>query len=463
MKELTGGRAVIETLKRQGVEIVFGIPGTHNLPIYDALHGDAVGIKHVTTRHEQSAVFMADSYARVTGKPGVALLSTGPGAASALAAAQEAYGSSSPVLLIASQIESELIDQGRGALHEVRDQLGLFERVTAWSRRITRADEIAFSIREAFDYMKAQRPRPAYLEIPTDLLETSETIDLAPEGPTCIGPPSGDEYDVDAACGLLWQAEAPLIYAGGGVIRSNACAHLRVLAEQLEAPVLTSVSGKGAFPEDHYLGLGNLGPEDEVRDWILKTCDLVLAIGTRFSNRSTGRWTLRLPRDLIQIDIEEGQIGKNKDKLGYELKLGIIGDAKIVLSRLLLRSTGVPTCQQLLRSAGVADRPRPSRFNQLQALKTRVHRRLAEQYPREMQILDDIRSSLERDAIICNDSTIVTYWTRRYFPVYEPRTFLWAMGSGTMGFGMPAAIGAKLAKPERQVVAICGEIGRAHV
>ncbi|MGQ9632242.1 MAG: thiamine pyrophosphate-binding protein [bacterium] len=435
---MTGGEAVVRTLKSQGVRAVFGMPGVHTLPIYDALN-DHPEIQHVVVRHEQSAVFMADAYTRVTGEIAAAILITGPGAASAMAAVQEAYGSSSPVLLITSQIESHLIGKGKGTLHEVEDQLGLFRSVTLWNRRTMSVAEIPQAIGDAIKSMMTGRPRPIQIEIPTDILWEEGDADIPP--PEEHKRPGGDPRRIEEASQILESAKFPILYAGGGLMRSGATEEFQKLAEALQAPVLTSIKGKGAIPEDHPLSLGNWGVEEAVAK-LLGECDVALAVGTRFGNRSTNQWNLKLPRNLIQIDIDPGEIGKN-----YPASLDIVGDAKSILREILNR---------IGKRSKRSEHPRAEK---IKATREEVLRGLRSRYPKEMGILEDIRGVLARDAILSNDSTIASYWTRRHFPVYSPRTFLWAMGSGTIGFGLPAALGAKIAHPERQAIAICGDGG----
>ncbi|MBI4531253.1 MAG: thiamine pyrophosphate-binding protein [Candidatus Latescibacteria bacterium] len=454
MPIMTGGQAVVETLLAEGVDTIFGIPGTDNLDIYDALI-DHPEIRRIVTRNEQGAALMAEAYGRVSRRPGITIATTGPGAAGTIIGLQEAYGSSTPLFVIMSEIASDYIGKSRGVLHETKDQLGLFSCVTAWSRRAESVEAIPLLIHEAFAFMRSGRPRPCTLDIPLDILASSSDVTIqAPyrdkdDGKTHGHSPVVETLDriaeaLDRVAERLVRAKHPILYAGGGVLTSDASSELQTLAELLRAPVLTSINGKGAIPEDHPLSLGNWGMFEPIRS-VVKESDAVLAVGTRFGNRATGRWAVEFSPDaLMQIDIDPSEIGKN-----YPVALGIVVDAKGILRYLVV----------LLQKQ--MSHPSSSTFSveQIAALRHDVKTQLCTEGPVEMKLLDDIRKVLPRDTIIANDSTVVTYWGRRSFPVYEPRTFLWPMGSGTIGYGLPAAVGAKVAYPDRPVVAICGDGG----
>jgi acetolactate synthase-1/2/3 large subunit len=264
--------------------------------------------------------------------------------------------------------------------------------------------------------------------------------------PAAGQPPVPDAEKLGEAVDAIVAAKRPVIYAGGGAIASGASQVVAQMAELLNAPVLTSIKGKGVIPEVHELSLANLGTESAVRP-LLEQADLAVVIGTRFSNRSTGKWSLRLPRRWVRIDIDEQQFSKTHPALGVRSVVEVVGDAKTTLAAMLEQ---------------VKKRPfRPQGFarSEVTRVKQQVLEALRRGFPQEMKLLDDLRAALPGDAIVANDSTVATYWTRRYFEVREPRTFLWPMGSGTIGFGLPAAIGAKIAKPECPVVALCGDGG----
>lgn len=440
---MTGAEAVVECLKAQGVELIFGIRGLHIAPV--AVAAKMRGLRFIEVRNEQSAAFMADAYARVTGRVGVVLAGTGAGASATLIGIQEAYCSSSPVLLIASQIEQAHLHKGWGDIHEVKDQHGLISNVTEACYDVKSAPDIPHCAREIFSRMQNERPRPYGLEIAADILKEELAAPFAYR-PAVRTPTQPDKQRLEEAVKLIAQARRPVIYAGGGAVVSGAGHAITRLAELLNAPVLTSIKGKGVFPEVHDLSLGNLGTEAPVQS-LLATADLAIVVGTRFSNRSTGRWSLRLPPRWVRIDCDEGQFASTHPDVQGRSVVELVGDARTTLERILERLD-----RQSLRPPGF-ERP------EVIGAKRQVLDGLRAHYPAEVRLLEVIRSSLRRDAVVANDSTVVTYWTRRYFEVYEPRTFLWAMGSGTIGFGLPAAIGAKLAKPDSQVLALCGDGG----
>jgi len=442
MGKMTGAQALVHSLAAEGVEVVFGLPGVHAMPIYDALY-DHREIRYIGVRHEQAAAYMADGYARSTGQVGVCLTTTGPGAANTMTAMAEAYSSSSPVLQICTQIHSSLIDKGKGALHETKDQPGMFRTVTGWNKRVESVEDIPHSIRLALTRMRTERPRPVQLEIPADYLTLEAEVELLQAQE--YERPAGDRTSVHEAAKWLSAAQTPVIWAGGGVIASDASAELLELAELLQAPVLTTFMGKGAIPEDHPLSLGNRATGSDTRDMLqefLDGCDLMLALGSRFSALSTGEWSLRLPERLIQVDIDPTGTGKN-----YPASLSITGDIKKILQGI----------QAQLKETGTAGRP--SRTEEVAALRDIAHEIVAATQGGRLQLVEAIRDTLPRDAILVNDMTIVSYTTSRHFRVYQPRTFIYPSGFGTMGFGFPTALGAKVAWPQREVVAICGDGG----
>lgn len=440
---MTGAEAVVECLAAQGIELIFGIRGLHIAPV--AAAAKMRGLRFIEVRNEQSAAFMADAYARVSGKIGVVLAGTGAGASATMIGIQEAYCSSSPVLLIASQIEQAHLHKGWGDIHEVKDQHGLISTVTEACYDVKSASDIPLYLYEIFSRIQNERPRPYGLEIAADILKEELSVPFAYQ-PAVRTPTQPDEQRLEEAVTLIAQARRPVIYAGGGAVTSGDGHAITRLAELLNAPVLTSIKGKGAISEAHDLSLGNLGTEAPVQS-LLATADLAIVVGTRFSNRSTGRWSLRLPPQWIRIDCDQGQFASTHPDVQGRNVVELVADARITLERVLERLG-----RQSLRSPGF-DRPK------VIGAKRRVLDGLRAHYPTELRLLEVIRNSLRRDAVVANDSTVATYWTRRYFEVYEPRTFLWAMGSGTIGFGLPAAIGAKLAKPDSQVLALCGDGG----
>ncbi len=434
---LTGGEAVVRSLEAHQVDTVFGIPGTHNLAIYEALR-QTDSIRHILARHEQGAAFMADGYARASGQVGVCLSTTGPAALNTLASLGTAYSDSSPVLCIASQIPAEGIGLDKGFLHECRDQLASFAPVTKWRARADTVDTIPALMREAFAQMLNGRPRPTALEIPCDTLDDSADLTITVAASAHRLAP--DSEQIEQAARLLRAARQPVIWAGGGAIGSNAGDELRQLAERLQAPVFTTVLGKGVLPEDHPLAAGNalLHPASRA---FLAECDLMLAVGTRFTEEETDRWALRMPDSLIHIDIDPEEIDRN-----YPATVGIVADARAALQQISARLHDVRR-QQSDQAAGIAD------------LRQRIWRYCQARAPEGVELVHTLRTALPRDAIIVSDLTVAAYWCRRLLDIYEPRTFIYPWGFCTLGFGLPAAIGAKVARPERPVVVLCGDGG----
>ncbi|HEY8475720.1 MAG TPA: thiamine pyrophosphate-binding protein [Chloroflexota bacterium] len=436
MTVLTGSQAIVQALRNEGVDAVFGIPGYHNLALWNAL-ADHPEIRAISVRHEQGAGYMAIGYARVTGRFGVLLATTGPGALNSATPLGEAYGDSVPVLSVMSEIESCWIGKYKGAYHESKDQLGVFERLSGWAVRAVDVADIPRLIREGVRVMSTQRPRPAVVEVPSDLL-TAEA-EVAFPAPETFARPSPDPRLLRRAAEMLARATAPIIWAGGGVVSAEAWTELVALAELLQAPVLTTTQSRGAIPEDHPLCLGNIAFHHVTQEY-LKRCDLTLAVGTRFGQGTTVNWTVQPPQPLVHVDIDGLTIGRS-----YPTALGIVGDAKAALAGLLAELDGIPR--------------RPDRGGEVAAVKAEIERRLQEKAPLAMQVMRALREALAPDAIVACDPTIVCYWGRHHFPVYRPRTFLYPMGYGTLGYAYPVGLGAKVAAPERQVVALHGDGG----
>ncbi|HWE60918.1 MAG TPA: thiamine pyrophosphate-binding protein [Chloroflexota bacterium] len=450
-QRVTGGEAVVRALKAHGVDAIFGIPGAHTLAVYDALY-DEPGIRGIVARHEGGAGYMADGYARARGKPGVVCTITGPGATNVLTAVGGAFADSSPLLVISSQIPTGELGQGRGFLHEMRDQQGSFAAVTDWTRRVACVEEIGPAIDAAMAHFARGRPTPAYLEIPLDLLDG--TIDLVPPHrdievhgarDASPAPDDLDEELVARAARALIAADHPVIYAGWGVIGADACAELAELAELLGAPVATSVKGKGALPDDHPLCLGCAWAAEVRASPALTGADVLLALGTRFSTRTAGWGRVPIPPLLIHVDRDPSAFGRT-----VLAQQTLAGDARAVLRRLI----------RLVREAGYA-RPRDSLAwgGAREAIRAQIADTVEARSPFVRRMLAALRHGVARDAIITNDNCLFCYWAGRYLPVYAPRTWQFPMQFCTLGYALPAAIGAKIARPERQVVALCGDGG----
>src|SRR5690348_18025434 len=327
----TGATRLVEMLEQLGVELAFGLPGVHNLPIWKVLQGSSIDV--VGVRHEQTAVYAADGYARASGRLGVGLVTTGPGAANTLGATGEAMAAGSPVLIIATDISTSIRRDGvyRGALHETRDQTAMFRPVTKAARRLETADQIAPALIEAGSTALAAQSGPVYLGIPTDLLSRPVSSGSV-GGPPPELRPEASSADLDRAANLLGQAQRPLIWAGGGALRSGAGPLLGELALRLAAPVITTYMGRGVLPPDHPCAVP--GPVHASQVGALwDEADVVLAIGTDFDGMMTQNWLMPRPPTLIAINVDALDASKN-----YPCDLVLLGDAQAVLVKLLPRT-----------------------------------------------------------------------------------------------------------------------------
>jgi len=444
MAAKTGGQAIIETLLTEGVTQAFGLISVHTVHIYDALRAVRDRLRLVGGRHESAVVYMADGYARASGKPGVCFTSTGPGAANSVGAMGEAYHCSSPVLNITSNVESALINSGRGALHEPKDQLGMFRSVTGWNALVERVEDIPANLHQAFDRFLTERPRPIEIEVPTDVLGQPAEVEITPAPPRKCRPAPPEA--VQQAADLLAAAARPVIWAGGGAISSDATPELVQLAEMLGAPVTTSYGGKGAIPDDHPLALGcSIGGRvygrNPVFDFI-GGCDAALVVGGSLPYRITAGTGLKLPAQLVHIDIDPSAFDRN-----YPAAVRVTGDAKAALGQLIERLRG----KILPASAAFA--------TEVKALRERIRQSLRESGPNQQRAMEVIRSALPRDAIIVADPTMAGYWATRGMACYGPRTYIAPHGWTSIGFAFPAALGAKVARPDRPVLVLTGDGG----
>jgi acetolactate synthase-1/2/3 large subunit len=382
MEHLTGGEAVVQALKNEGVEVVFGLPGVQIMSIYDAFY-DRPDIRVVTVRHEQTAGYMADGYARVTGRPGVALVAPGPGVQNASAALGTAYASSSPVLLLTGQVARPEIGAECGALHEINDQLDIIRPVTSWTRRVMGVAEIPFAIHEAMARMKSGRPRPTEVEIPPDVLEeTGDATTLPPASPALRTP---EPEAVRRAVELLRRARRPFIWAGGGVNISGASRELTALAEALGSPVATTAEGKGAVPENHPLSLGACYYGHGASSWAAPRADVVLAVGTRMTDQMTGLNALRKPQRLVQLDADPSVFGKH-----YPAEIGILCDAR----------TGLQALHEEVRvrqERGTNDHHQPWLKGELDEIRANHERWLGAKAPDQMEIISSMQRVLSED------------------------------------------------------------------
>jgi acetolactate synthase-1/2/3 large subunit len=429
----TGGDAVVAALEALGVEHVFGIVSVHNLPIVDAIER-AETMRFVPVRHEQAAVHCADGYARASGRLGVALTSTGPGAANAMGALHEAYHASSRVLMLTGQSETRWLGKGRGTIHEAERQLDMLRTATRRSDRVEhRADVYETVVAVARDVLSG-RPRPGAVEIPIDIqFAPGEIGSVAVRDPVRAAP---DATAVGRAADMLASADRPLLLAGGGVVSSGAAGLLLRLAELLGAPVLTSVEGRGSIPEDHPLALGANGDVARL-DAVIAAADVVLAVGTRFQLGSNLLMGLSIPGALIHLDADPGSIDRF-----HPVDLGIRGDAGLGLEALL---------------AGLAERPTKGADPAFVEAAREARRAVDADGEAAMgadmrRVMATIRHSIARDDIVVKDSTVpAIVWANRHLEVYEPRTSLRPV-SAAIGPALPLAIGASLATGRRTVV-----------
>ncbi len=434
----TLGSHLIETLEAHGVRHVFGIPGVHNLELYRGLARS--GIRHVTGRHEQGLGFMADGYARVARRPGVCFTITGPGLTNIITAMGQAYGDSIPLLVIASENRAAEIGTGRGYLHELPDQLGIAARVAGMSRRIHSPAELPVAIAEAFAGFASARPRPAYLEIPRDLM----THDAAGLPPPAVGRavprPRAPAAAISEAVRRLRAASSPLILAGGGAL--GAVAEVRALAERLGAPTVMTINARGLLPPDHPLGISVSPTLGAVRK-LIADADLVLAVGTELGQTDYDAYCVAdfpAHANLIRIDIDADQLERNAQPA-----LAIHADAATTLRAILAQEPGAARAQ-----AG-AVRAAASTAAALAELSPAMRR--------EIDFLGVIRDALP-GAILVGDSTQSVYAGNMGFAAATPGSwFNSATGYGTLGYALPASTGAGLAAPDRPVVCLVGDGG----
>jgi thiamine pyrophosphate-dependent acetolactate synthase large subunit-like protein len=429
--KLTGGQAVTQALAAHRVDVVWGIPGTHNLEIYAHLPG--AGIRHVSPRHEQGAGFAADGYARVTGRPGVCIMTSGPAMLNAATALGQAYSDSVPVLAVSPGMPLRHPGRGNGELHETKDQRAALNAIVAYSHRVTSVPEIPIAVAQAFAAMTSGRPRPVHLEIPVDVLEERGEADVV--RPLRVPVSTPDAEDLDAAAARLAAAARPAILVGGGA--RSAAAEVRALAERLGAPVVCTINGKGVLPEDHPLSAGAGLARSVVRD-LVEDSDVVLVVGSGLAPSEQWLGPLPLADKAVRVDIDATQVVTNAVPL-----VAVVGDAAVALAGLLGRL-----------GAGAGDGERAARWR---ARHLEEARALGARWS---WILDGIAVALGRDGIVAGDSAMVCYHGAvAALPRYTPASFLYPTGYGTLGYGLPAAIGAKLGRPDARVIAVLGDGG----
>lgn len=448
MVEMSGAEAIVRALEKEKVEVIFGIIGGAIMPVYDVLRDS--GIRHILVRHEQCAAHAADGYARALGKPGVCMATSGPGATNLVTGITNAYMDSSPIIAITGQVNRKSINSaymiGRDAFQEA-DIIGITTPITKHNFQPESASQIPMSVKKAFYIATTGRPGPVLIDLPKDVqleraeMEFPEKIEIRGYKPVTDPHP----IQVKKAAETLLNAEKPVILAGGGVILSNASEELIKIAEFLMAPVVTTFMGKGAFPENHPFSLGCIGMHgSKVANRIILDADALLAVGTRFSDRSTGTLdTFCQGRKIIHIDIDSAEIGKN-----VNVDVPIVADAKKALRAIY--SVLITLSEK---------RSETEWFKRVKEIKER-YEDIIEPVSEELKpplIVKTIRKIMPEDSIVTTEVGQNQMWAALYFKAYKPRTFISSGGLGTMGFGFPAAIGAKTACPDKFVIDIAGD------
>ncbi|GHB28622.1 putative 2-ketoarginine decarboxylase AruI [Streptomyces viridiviolaceus] len=453
---LTGGEAVVRALAAHGVTDAFGIPGTHNLELYRHLR--PYGIRHTTPRHEQGAGYAADGYARVSGRPGVVVTTTGPALLNIAAAVGQAYSDSVPLLVVSPGMPLRHPRQSTGLLHEMRSQTEALRGVAAFSHRVASVDEIGAAVARAFTLFRTQRPRPVHVEVPLDLMEAAEPVGAVRLAPP-VGPAVPEPAALGAAAEALWGARRPALILGGGARAASAAC--LALAEELGAPVVTTANGKGVVDERHPLSLGVSLHLPAVQK-SLADADVILAVGTELAESDVWGPLPALTGTLIRVDLDPAQM-----YAGLPADVALVGDAGPLLEALLTAYREGTARQGGPGRAGPgrADLPQdgPRRGADpadVTALRTARDNETRAQDAHRLPYLRAMRRVLAEDAVITSDSAQCCYYgALPHLPLGPEGRYLHPSGFGTLGYALPAAIGAKTACPERQVVGLSGDGG----
>ncbi len=430
-RRMTGGEAVVRALEANGVEIVFGIPGTHTLPIDQYLAPSA--IRHILPRHEQGAGFAADGYARASGQAGVCIVTSGPGVTNLATAAAQAYSDSVPMLVISPGVPRDVYRRGTGFLHEAKDLSRAMHNLVAWSHRAESPGDIVDTIGRAFWEFGSCRPRPVHLEVPLDVLEATAMVTVPPPKPGARPEPSPES--IREALHLLAAARRPGLLLGGGA--QNAAAEMGRLARILDAIVVTTINGKGAFPEDDELAVGAALGWRAGRE-VLAACDLVLAIGTELAETDLEDGPLALRGRVVRVDIDRAQLQMN-----LRADCVIHGDSALAARELL---AGIGPVQ----GGEGAARAREARVRLDDEVRTRAGA-LAD-------VMEGIQMALDEDVVVACDTSQISYngvLPARFARL--PRSCFNPTGYATLGYALPAGIGAKLARPDRRTLVVAGD------
>jgi acetolactate synthase-1/2/3 large subunit len=450
MKKLTGAQIIVESLMAEGVEVVFGYPGGAILPTYDALLDSK--LKHVLVRHEQGATHMAEGYARVSGRPGVVMVTSGPGATNAVTGIADAYMDSTPMVMISGQVGTQLI--GNDAFQEA-DIVGITRPCCKHNYLVKNVADLARTIKEGFYIAGSGRPGPVVVDVPKDVQQGEhvfkypDKVDLRSYKPTVKGNPRQIERAVEA----IEKSDTPLFYVGGGVQWSGAAPELTQLVRGLGIPITETLMGLGSFPASDPLCLGMLGMHGSYgTNTAVCNTDCLIAVGARFDDRVTGRIADFAPKakTIIHMDIDPSSISKN-----VRVDIPIVGDIKSVLTDML----GVVRSRESIAKRRAAW----AQWHQ-QILQWRREKPLYENgnhKEREsvspMHVIEELHSLTKGDCIIATDVGQHQMWIAQLFPFERPRSLLTSGGLGTMGYGLPAGIGAKFAAPDRNVVVVSGD------
>jgi len=439
---MSGAKALIESLKMEKVEVIFGFPGGAIMPVYDELLDS--GIRHVLVRHEQSAAHMADGYARVSGRVGVCMATSGPGSTNLVTGIATAHMDSSPIVAFTGQVARPFI--GKDSFQEI-DIIGITANIVKHNYQVRDPKEIPTVVRTAFHIASTSRKGPVLVDLPRDVqteiadIEIPGKIDLPEKGPYEVF----SEKNVEDAVKILVEAEKPVILAGGGVLSSNVTKELLMIAEYLQIPVTTTLMAKGCIPEDHPLALGMVGMHGTpYANKALAEADVIFAVGCRFSDRSTGGGFSGKSK-IIHVDVDASEVGKNVD-----VTIALVGEAKKALNKILEK---------------IKEKVKAKTFNKwveyVEKLKQTYplpsYEDVEEKPLKPPKLMKILREILPEKAIVATEVGQNQMWAAIYFKTYFPRTFISSGGLGTMGFGFPAALGAKVAKPDVPVVDIAGD------
>ena len=448
--KMSGARVVLECLKREGVEVIFGLPGGAVLPIYDALY-DFPGLRHILVRQEAAAGHAAEGYARATGRVGVCLVTSGPAATNLVTALQDAYMDSIPIVAFTGQVPTHLI--GNDAFQEA-DNVGITRPCTKHNYLVKDGRDLGPVIREAFHIAATGRPGPVHIDLPKDILvkETElvwpERVSLRSYNPTYDGHPG----QIKRAARLLATAQRPVLYVGGGVISSDAHQELRELAELTEVPVTTTLMGLGAFPSEHRLALDMLGMHGTYyANMAVHHSDLLIAVGARFDDRVTGRVDAFAPRaTIVHVDIDPSSISKN-----IKVDVPIVGDCRRVL-RALIRAVREELKEGLAPAVCEARRAWLAQIEEWRRLHP-LRYEPSDDVIKPQQVIQAVSDLTRGEAMIVTGVGQHQMWAAQYYKFKHPRHWFTSGGLGTMGYGLPAAMGVAAAFPDRLVVNIDGD------